>query len=109
MMHEEELIKYYSMIRNKVILYALVAVGNDLTIIPTTVESVTYSDGHDGLIPASVNMKLSIERAYTVSKVYEHEVDAVETLKDTASRVGIGGIGIQTLELYSYKYPELWL
>lgn len=98
-----------SMIDNQVEVWAIVVLGtNDFVVMPTHMTDVKYL-GADTFIQAQVKVGTKLDGTYTVTKVYESEVQAVEALKYTAEQVGIGEYSSYMLKLYRYKFPELWV
>lgn len=102
-----ELEKIQHMIDEETEVFAVVLVSgnNDYMILPTRYTSVTYR-GKDQLTSAFTNATTALEPHYKVRTTHLNEVDAVKYLKNIKLQ---SGITAAVLELYKYKYPELWI
>lgn len=102
-----ELEKIQQMIDEETEVFAIVLVNgnNDYIIMPTRYTSVTYR-GKEQIVPAFTNATTALEPYYKVKATWLDEVDAVKYLKNSTQ---LGNVTKVTLELYKYKYPELWI
>ena len=102
-----ELEKIQRMIDEETEVFAVVLVSgnNDYVVLPTRYTSVTYK-GKDSLVPAFTNATTALEPQYKVRAVYSNEIDAVKFLKNATQ---YSGVTATILELYRYKYPELYI
>lgn len=108
-MSKEELLKYYEYLHDCKPVYAIVLLGvNDYVVMPTYISSIKVNS-KDGLLPEAMYPKCKCEDTYNVTRVYWTEIEAVQALKDTRERAGLGEYSNYLLGLYKDRFPELWI
>lgn len=102
-----ELEKLQQMIDEEIEVYAVVIIGsNDYVILPTRYTSVTYR-GKEVLAEACTSATTALEPYYNVKCTFLTEAAALEHIKKQTFQ--LGNITKVTLDLYKYKYPEVFL